>query len=564
MSRDIIEHNIGTFLELESSEILAVYGGWGVGKTYIWNEVIKSKYTRIPSCYKSYSYVSLFGINSLESLKTSIFENMISTDLIGEGEPSLSTFISNLSSTIEVRKKGYWNKKAPTIAKSLPWIRNFSPLLDHAMSMAIKDSVICFDDIERRGCSLTVNEILGYLNFLKEKRNCKIIVIYNSEKMNDDNFKELNEKVIDKRVQLNMTAEECCNSIISENNTHKELIKSYVSNLNLTNMRVINTINNLSEILQTLFLDIEGETWDKLIKSLCLFCFCQYVVDEHIPTLDFLIENGINLPKLFSSNDSGIEHIKEQKEFLHKYNFYGMTNLDFIMAQGVKTGFFNESELVAEVKNVNSQIIKENEKEASYKIWDSYLDGFNDNEQQVIQDLKSGYFQYRHCLSINDVDNIISLLRQIQQNDLAEEIMNDYIEYLSGKKIIINNNNCYFFNQLKDDQFKQAIEKLNNELKPEISLAQAIEYIAHNNSWSPEHEDALASTTNEEYYTFFNSLKRGQLDKYYKALAVFMSSRNSKDSYRIISDKITLSLQQIAKKSLLNEDRVKRLGIDIN
>ena len=119
MSRDIIEHNIGNFLELESSEILAVYGGWGVGKTYIWNEVIKSKYTRIPSCYKSYSYVSLFGINSLESLKTSIFENMISTDLIGEGEPSLSTFISNLSSTIEVRKKGYWNKKAPTCKGSL-------------------------------------------------------------------------------------------------------------------------------------------------------------------------------------------------------------------------------------------------------------------------------------------------------------------------------------------------------------------------------------------------------------------------------------------------------------
>ena len=142
--------------------------------------------------------------------------------------------------------------------------------------------------------------------------------------------------------------------------------------------------------------------------------------------------------------------------------------------------------------------------------------------------------------------------------------MNDYTEYLSGKKIIINNNNCYYFNQLKDDQFKQAIEKLNNELKPEISLTQAIEYIAHNNSWSPEHEDALASSTNEEYYTFFNSLKRGQLDKYYKALAVFMFSRNSKDSYRIISDKITFSLQQIAKKSLLNEDRVKRLGIDIH
>lgn len=100
MSRDIIEKNIGAFLELKSSEVLAVYGSWGVGKTYIWNEVIKRKRTIIPDCYKSYSYVSLFGINSLASLKTSIFENMISTDLIGENDPSIKTFISNLSSTI--------------------------------------------------------------------------------------------------------------------------------------------------------------------------------------------------------------------------------------------------------------------------------------------------------------------------------------------------------------------------------------------------------------------------------------------------------------------------------
>ena len=95
-------------------------------------------------------------------------------------------------------------------------------------------------------------------------------------------------------------------------------------------------------------------------------------------------------------------------------------------------------------------------------------------------------------------------MKQIQQNDLAEEIMNDYIEYISGKKIIINSNNCYYFNQLKDDQFKQAIEKLNNELRPEISLAQAIEYIAHNNSWSLEHEDSPFAQIFMRFHSFFS------------------------------------------------------------
>lgn len=110
-------------------------------------------------------------------------------------------------------------------------------------------------------------------------------------------------------------------------------------------------------------------------------------------------------------------------------------------------------------------------------------------------------------MSINDIDYIISIFRQIQQNALAEEIMNDYIHYLSVNKIIINSDNCYYFNQLKDEQFKDAIEALNNKLKPEISLVQAIEHMRYNNSWSSEHEDALASGTIEEYYTFFKSLR---------------------------------------------------------
>lgn len=88
--------------------------------------------------------------------------------------------------------------------------------------------------------------------------------------------------------------------------------------------------------------------------------------------------------------------------------------------------------------------------------------------------------------------------------------------------------------------------------------------MAYNNSWSPEHEDALALGTIEEYYAFFKSLKRGKIDKYYKALSIFISSRNSKENYRLISEKVHMALQQIAKESLLNEIRVKRLGIVIN
>ena len=76
----------------------------------------------------------------------------------------------------------------------------------------IKRQIICFDDLERRGAGLSMNDVLGLASHLKEERKCKVVLILNDEKLEGDadkDFKRYLEKVIDTVMLFEPTVEEC-------------------------------------------------------------------------------------------------------------------------------------------------------------------------------------------------------------------------------------------------------------------------------------------------------------------------------------------------------------------
>src|SRR5688572_31255 len=72
----LVHSEILRFLTSDSPEVLCVTGEWGIGKTYTWQRVLNQVVAQKTLKLTRYSYVSLFGVNSLEGLKFAIFENM--------------------------------------------------------------------------------------------------------------------------------------------------------------------------------------------------------------------------------------------------------------------------------------------------------------------------------------------------------------------------------------------------------------------------------------------------------------------------------------------------------
>ncbi|EAR6897237.1 hypothetical protein NI479_000191 [Salmonella enterica] len=63
---------LDAFLKSDN-KVLVIKGDWGVGKTFFWNKYYENNINNLSQL--AYSYVSLFGKNSLSDLKKEVFHS---------------------------------------------------------------------------------------------------------------------------------------------------------------------------------------------------------------------------------------------------------------------------------------------------------------------------------------------------------------------------------------------------------------------------------------------------------------------------------------------------------
>jgi len=123
MSLAIIKAQIDHFLATDIPEVIAIKGAWGVGKTFAWNKYLYEAKREGRIALDKYSYVSLFGLNSLDTLKLSIFMELAQKKHIGN-EQDLDVF-----KTAD-KKFSSLSRKAIGLLKGLPYTKNFWPVIE--------------------------------------------------------------------------------------------------------------------------------------------------------------------------------------------------------------------------------------------------------------------------------------------------------------------------------------------------------------------------------------------------------------------------------------------------
>ena len=199
------------FINNENKGIaIAITGSWGIGKTFFWNEFIKEqikqeKIERGQYYYKvtlvdkkavfdkKYSYVSLFGIETLSDLKTQIY-----TQLSGHHFPVKEQPKFEVPRWVKAIASGLKEEKVSQLGFSAS-MRFF----DSMLFAQVKDAIICFDDFERMSNKLDIKDVMGLANQLKLEKNCQVILILDEDKAEGKNKKkyaEYKEKLIDETI----------------------------------------------------------------------------------------------------------------------------------------------------------------------------------------------------------------------------------------------------------------------------------------------------------------------------------------------------------------------------
>ena len=327
----------------------------GVGKTYTWTSQLANLRDKVQLSH--YAYVSLFGVNSLDALKFAIFENTItlSGGIRSADVDTLDAFIA---------QAGAW-RKLTRAAQSIPFVKNFVggdvPAL--LSFMMVRNQIICIDDFERRGKGLELSDVFGLISFLREQRNCKIVVLLNDEQLGTykREFEQTLEKVVDISIAFSPSPAEFAAIALpkaKDLSGHRDYIIERCIRLGITNIRVIKRIVRSIEQAQPLLAGYDPDLVKMVIRSLVLFCWSIDQPDE-APSIDFIKKKandpfglGLREPSDISPKEVAWNALLEG----YRYVFTG--ELDLVLIESVQNGYFDQGKFRDAAAKINLELLQ--------------------------------------------------------------------------------------------------------------------------------------------------------------------------------------------------------------
>lgn len=573
MSKNLVIKKIDELLQSKSTDVYAITGEWGCGKTHTWNERLNNLVHSRGLAWENYSYVSLFGINSLDALKLSIFENQLETKLLKKEKVNAENAFAKL--------KSFGKKQSKLIIPLLDKYKSFAGFFAFS---SVKNTLICIDDLERASDNLNVNDILGLVTQLKEQKNCKVVLLLNEENLSDTKYAELKEKSIDINLRFSVEVEEALDVAIknrhlsSDEALYIDLIKGNSKKLGIKNIRILKKIkSHADEYYKVHKLVLEGhvkgqsETQDKIneafdgilskaIHNIVLFTYCHLSKrNDSIPDENFIRGYGSTYSWIGFSPEKDIDNETQNKiDFLKDYEFETYDLFADQIFKGIKNGYFNEGALETTINEWFGDINRAYALNEFNQSWDVFYSDLGKDQAEAINTVLDAYKRNIKYATISNASAIIRALRLLNMNDEIDGVIQFFVsnckkaiadfdvdEIMPGEKI--------------DNELLSAILKAQADMKiHEVDNAEDILYEA-TASWGKKEEAVLYSYTENGFVEFFKNAQKEKLHTLIKnclRIARHMDQKLENSVEAKILTKLNAALESIAKESAINELRL--------
>lgn len=445
---------------------IAIAGEWGIGKTYFWNyfkdNFLKDKNEKI-------AYISLFGIESLDSLKYEIGIKTHSSDISDRDKKSndkVKNFFTGLLSHIKV----------PDLESNGITLSIGQNLITNMIGGMVKDTIICIDDLERKSDKLDLKDVMGLVNQLKLEKNCQVIVILHEDKA-DKQYQEYKEKVFDDVFYLTENFE-----IIKEiidNNEVIHIYQDFYDKLQVKNIRFYERVNKDYNEIVNLIDDLTITSKEHILRNLLMIRFA----DQFPKKFEFENEQSnfvFNLDfisnfKMGDFTDTELtDRIDKLNDFFKGFiYFYDMDNWVKIIANNIINHDI-DNDLFLELVEQD----KISEQKVQAKIYYDELVGELHN-LNTKPDFLNRFYQGAMGIIGNENFNNLSFCYQvisIANQELADHFKCNVESYI--KEIIKNQprkpnfNDFYFFNVADYDIFSEIIRSEIDNYQPKFDLCE--------------------------------------------------------------------------------------------
>lgn len=546
-----------SFLTRAEPGVLALKGSWGVGKTYAWDELIRAHRDKLHP--KVYAYVSLFGVRSLAELRLAILAKRRATKEIGE-KVTVSSLLNQ--DALEVGKKllGWIPRKMP--GASAPYVGNVSVALESVAETLIDECIVCLDDFERMNSNIAVDEVLGLISELKERKDCKVVLIFNESQLGSksDQYQRYQEKVVDIALSYEPTTAETAAIAFPKTFHQHELASKCAAQLGLRNIRVLKRAAEMIELITATAPNAHPMLIDQVVKTTILVAWSLHSEGDKVPISALKHWNSYTVALRRMARGSNREMAPDPDEkwvgLLDDYGYTSTDEVDVAIIRVMEQGYVEESGLLESIAAKNEQLREFELRERFTKAWRRFHDSFADDQGELIDELRDSLTAAAHLIEPVNLNATVKLLRELSEDMLADDLIDVYVA-AQKRSEVFDIQNSGFAKEITD---KRVVERFMEEAgkRKGVSLRDAIYFLAQQSGWNPEHIEALRTATDEQLLAFFK-------DVHGKALRDLVNGclrlREADGASSDVGWKVAGVLQQIAGQSRLNEIRMGRFGI---
>ena len=558
MSSALVKQAIRRFLEKPTPQVLCIRGKWGIGKTYVWEETFKQAKAEDTVALPYYCYVSLFSLQSIDEVRQTIFENRVTTKKI-DIEPTWESMKENVAHYAEVAAKKASKLVPFTKVPYLDnYIANFSGGFRQVVSLAVRDTIICFDDFERK--KISAKDLLGLISQFREEKRCKAVIIINDDALSEEERNDFNkyfEKVVDIPIEFAPTPVESADIAITASDVSSVRLKQIAITLGICNIRVINRIRDAGAQLVELLAGFGADTEYQALHTLTLFMWSKYD-SEGVPKE--LLWKQRNRFLHFIESKERTEDEKKWFPLLEEYKFGSMDEFDVVIATGVEKGFFDEEQLLAEAKKKGETQAESVGREAIARAWKTFHGSFDANVAEVVETINAAYSTHISSASIGNLDEAVTIFRDFGYNDIASSLISTYIESKKGQIKVVDDPSHPFHPVIKDKEFRTALEAAIIPFEPR-SIKEIFTDVYHGRHPAEEIEHAMKLST-EELYEFFKGLKGDELYPAIEGSLFYSGVSNVTEKQRIHRSR-RYGAGENCRESALNSIRVRKFSVNV-
>ena len=539
--------------------MLCIRGKWGVGKTYGWLARLKEEAAAKDVSRQRYSYVSLFGQDNLQQVKLAVFENTVPID-----KPDLNADVDTLASLLDP-KSGAW-RRLPNMLSGVPFVRNWTStdLASTITFLGVKDQIICFDDLERRGKNLRIVDVLGLASYLRERRNCKIVLLLNDEQLGDEtkDFERYLEKVVDTSLLYDPSPNEAAAIALSGSSPVLQITAARCQALGIKNIRVIRRLDRLARSLGPILTEYKPIVLEQAVSSTVLFGWAVFQPDE-APSIDYLVGKRPPIVEDIdpATNPSAGPKPAAWRALLDEYGYTHTDEFDLALLNGIRAGYFRKDVLATHAKEAHDRAVAAEADGSFEAAWRLYHDSFDDNRDAVVKAIDSSFRKTFQYITPLNLDGTVRLMKDLNQADTAAELIALYVQGRNEGRTFFDLDQYSFAGDVTDPDVRAAFKAKHDSMNVDKDVRAML--LGLKGGWNDETIRTLADLSVEEYRDIFKKERDADLRRILAGALQFDSITNASEPMREISRRARAALRMIGAESPINARRVRRYGITV-